>query len=103
MLAIGGPRRAARLPEVPTVAETLPGYDIGTWHGILAPARTPPTIVARLQAEVARMAKSTEAREMAAAQGLELVGSTPQELDAYIRAQMAKFARVVKATGMRID
>ena len=103
VLAIGGPRRAARLPEVPTVAETLPGYDIGTWHGILAPARTPPTIVARLQAEVARMAKSTEAREMAAAQGLELVGSTPQELDAYIRAQMAKFARVVKATGMRID
>lgn len=103
VLAIGGPRRAARLPEVPTVAETLPGYDIGTWHGILAPARTPPAIVARLQAEVARMAKSAEAREVAAAQGLELVGSTPAELDAYIRAQMAKFARVVKATGMRID
>ena len=85
------------------MAETLPGYDIGTWHGVLAPAGTPAAIVARLSGELAKMAKNPEAREQAAAQGLELVGSTPQELDAYIRGQMAKFAKVVKATGMRVE
>ena len=88
---------------MPTVAETLPGYDIGTWHGVLAPAGTPAAIIARMSGEIAKMAKNPEAREHAAEQGLELVGSTPQELDAYIRGQMAKFARVVKATGMRLD
>ena len=102
-IGIGGPRRATRLPEVPTVAETLPGYDIGTWHGVLAPAGTPVAIIMRMSNELAKMAKNPEAREQAAAQGLELVGSTPQELDTYIRGQMAKFARVVKATGMRLD
>jgi tripartite-type tricarboxylate transporter receptor subunit TctC len=103
VLALGGPRRAARLPEVPTVAETLPGYDIGTWHGVLAPAGTPAAIVTRMSGELAKMAKNHEAREQAATQGLELVGSSPQELDAYIRNQMAKFARMVKATGMRVE
>jgi tripartite-type tricarboxylate transporter receptor subunit TctC len=103
VLALGGPRRATRLPDVPTVAETLPGYDIGTWHGVLAPAGTPPAIVARMSAELAKMAKNPEAREQAAAQGLELVGSTPQELDTYIRTQITKFAKMVKATGMRVD
>lgn len=102
-IGIGGPRRATRLPEVPTVAETLPGYDIGTWHGVLAPAGTPAAIVTRMSAELAKMAKNHETREQAAAQGLELIGSTPQELDVYLRNQMAKFARVVKATGMRLD
>lgn len=103
VLAVAGPRRVARLPNVPTLAETLPGYDIGTWHGVLAPSQTPQVVVGRLSAEVARMAKNPEAREQAAAQGLELVGSTPQELEAYIRGQIAKFAKVVKATGMRVD
>ena len=103
VLGIGGPRRVARLPAVPTLAETLPGFDIGTWHGVLAPAQTPGAAVNRLSAEIAKMARNPEAREQAAAQGLELVGSTPRELDIYIRAQIAKFAKVVKATGMRVD
>ena len=103
VLGIAGPRRVARLPAVPTLAETLPGYDIGTWHGVLAPAHTPQTVIGRLSAEIAKMAKNPDAREQAAAQGLELVGSAPQELDAYIRTQIVKFAKVVKATGMRAD
>lgn len=103
VLAIGGPRRIARLPAVPTLAETLPGYDIGTWHGVLAPAQTPPALLLRLSAEIAKMPKHAEYRDQAAAQGLELVGSTPQELDAYVRTQMARFAKIVKATGLRAD
>jgi tripartite-type tricarboxylate transporter receptor subunit TctC len=103
VLALGGPRRVARLPDVPTLAETLPGYDIGTWHGVLAPAGTPAAIIARMSGELAKMAKTHELREQAAAQGLELVGSTPQELDVYIRGQIVKFGKMVKATGMRVD
>ncbi len=103
VLAIGGPRRIARLPAVPTLAETLPGYDIGTWHGVLAPAQTPQALLQRLSTEIAKMPKNPEYRDQAAAQGLELVGSTPQELDAYIRTQMARFSKIVKATGLRAD
>ena len=103
VLALGGPRRVARLPDVPTLAETLPGYDIGTWHGVLAPAGTPAAIIARMSSELAKMAKTHELREQAAAQGLKLVGSTPQELDVYIRGQIVKFGKMVKATGMRVD
>ena len=68
-----------------------------------SPAGTPAAIVARMSAELAKMAKNPETREQAAAQGLELVGSTPQELDTYIRNQMARFARIVKNTGMRVE
>ena len=103
VLAIGGPRRIARLPAVPTLAETLPGYDIGTWHGVLAPAQTPSALLQRLSAEIAKMSKHPEYRDQAAAQGLELVGSTPQELDIYIKTQMTRFAKIVKATGLRAD
>jgi tripartite-type tricarboxylate transporter receptor subunit TctC len=103
VLAIGGPRRSPKLPGVPTVAETLPGFDIGTWHGVLAPARTPQPVVARLNAEIAKLAKDPAAREQAANQGVELVSTTPQEFTEYLKAQIDRFGKVVKATGMRLD
>ena len=103
VLAIGGPRRSSRLPEVPTVAETLPGFDIGTWHGVLAPAHTPEPIIARLNAEIAKMAKDPVAREQAAVNGVELVSNSPQEFTHYLEIQIEKFGKVVKATGMRLD
>ena len=104
VLAIGSPRRSASLPEVPTVAESgLPGFDIGAWNGMLAPARTPQPIVARLNAEIVKMVNNPEARERAASQGAELVSNTPQEFAAYIKTQIARFAKVVKATGMHAD
>ncbi len=103
VLAIGGPRRSPRLPDVPTVAETLPGFDFGTWLGVLAPANTPQPVVMRLNAEIAKMANSPEARERAASQGAELVGNTPQEFAAYIKIQIDRFSKVVKAAGLRPD
>jgi tripartite-type tricarboxylate transporter receptor subunit TctC len=104
VLAIGSPRRAASLPDVPTVAESgLPGFDIGAWNGILAPAHTPPAIVKRLNAEIARMAQNAEAKERAAGQGVELMSDTPEEFIAYIKIQIARFAKIVKATGMQAD
>lgn len=103
VLALGGPRRSPRLPDVPTVAETLPGFDIGTWHGVLAPAHTPPPVIARLNAEIAKMAKDPVAKEQAAVQGVELVSTSPQEFMQYLQTQIEKFDKVVKATGMRVD
>jgi tripartite-type tricarboxylate transporter receptor subunit TctC len=103
VLAIGSPRRAPSLPDVPTVAETLPGFDIGAWNGILAPARTPPAVVTRLNAEILKLTQNAEAREHAAAQGVELIADSPEEFRAYIKAQIERFAKVVKATGMRPD
>jgi tripartite-type tricarboxylate transporter receptor subunit TctC len=102
-LAIGSPRRIAALPDVPTVAETLPGFDVSAWNGIMAPARTPAAIVNRINSEVVRIATDADARERAAAQGTDLISSTPQEFAAYIKAQIAKWAKVVKAAGMKPD
>ena len=104
VLAIGSPRRSPTLPDVPTVAESgLPGFDIGAWNGILAPARTPPAIIARLNAEIVKMTNDPVTKEHASSQGAELVSDTPQEFAVYIKAQIARFAQVVKATGMRAD
>ena len=103
VLAIGSPRRSPALPNVPTVAETLPGFDIAAWNGILAPARTPQPIIARLNAAIVKMANDPAIKEHAASQGAELVTDTPQEFAAYIKTQIARFAQVVKATGMRAD
>ena len=104
VLAIGSPKRSPALPDVPTVAESgLPGFDIGAWNGILAPARTPQPIIMRLNAEIVKMTKNPEYKEHASSQGAELVGDTPQEFAAYIKTQIARFAKVVKATGMRPD
>jgi len=103
VLAIGSPKRSPALPDVPTVAETLPGFDIGAWNGILAPAHTPQSIVRRLNAEIVKMVQNPVVKEHAASQGVELVGDTPQEFAAYIKTQIARFAQVVKATGMRAD
>ncbi len=92
--------------EVQMSFVTLPAimpHISGSRVRVLAPAQTPPALLLRLSAEIAKMPKHSEYRDQAAAQGLELVGSTPQELDAYIRTQMARFAKIVKATGLRAD
>jgi len=103
-IAIGSPKRSAALPDVPTVAESgYPGFDVGAWNGILAPAGTPAALVNRLAAEIAKVAKNPEAREKASNQGAELVSNTPQEFTEYINKMMARFAKVVQATGMRPD
>jgi tripartite-type tricarboxylate transporter receptor subunit TctC len=103
-IAIGSPRRSPALPDVPTVAESgYPGFDIGAWNGILAPASTPPAIVNRLAAEIARIVKNPDVRERASSQGAELVSNTPQEFTEYIKKMMGHFAKIVQATGLRPD
>ena len=104
VLAIGSPRRSPTLPDVPTVAESgLPGFDIGAWNGILAPAGTPAPIITKLNAAIVKWTSDPLARERESSQGAELISDTPQEFSTYIKAQIARFAQVVKATGMRAD
>lgn len=100
-LAIGGPTRTPRLPDVPPLAEVLPGFDIGTWNGILAPVRTPPRIVARLNSEIRNMSQNAEARELAATQGATLMHTTPEAFALYLREQIERYGKVARATGLR--
>jgi tripartite-type tricarboxylate transporter receptor subunit TctC len=100
-LAVTSARRTVALPEVPTIAETLPGYESAQWYGVLAPAGTPREIVARLHAEIVRALKHTEVQGRLAADGADPVGSTPEEFAAFIKSEIDKWARVARAAGIQ--
>jgi len=101
-LVITGTQHSALAPEIPTVAESgLPGFEAYGWYGFAAPARTPRAIINRLHGEVAKIAQSPKMKTRLAGQGLELVGSSPEEFDAFIRAEVAKWSAVLKAAGVK--
>ena len=103
-LAVTGAKRSQFLPELPTIAEAaLPGYETGIWFGIVAPAGTPPEVISRLNAELVKAAASTEFRERLTGHGFEVVSSTPEQMADSVRSEMAKWGKVVKALGMRVD
>jgi tripartite-type tricarboxylate transporter receptor subunit TctC len=100
-LAVSGPQRVGALPGVPPVAEAgVPGYSAMQWYGLLAPAGTPPAIVARLNAEALRSLRTGEMKERLAADGAEPQGSTPEEFGALIRSELDKWTRVARAAGI---
>jgi tripartite-type tricarboxylate transporter receptor subunit TctC len=101
-LAVTGIQRSPELPGVPTVNEAgLPGYEVNPWYGVLAPAGAPRDIVARLNAEVARIVRVPEVSKQFAAQGVEAAVSTPEEFAAIIRADFAKWSKVIREIGIR--
>ena len=102
-LAISGPKRSPALPDVPTVAEFVPGYEAVTWYGLLAPAGTPAPIIGRLHAEAVRIANTPEFQERISKDGGTVVGSSPAEFAEYIKADIVKWAKVVKAIGAQVD
>ena len=103
-IAVAANKRLAQLPNVPTMAEAgLAEVEVSSWNGLFAPAKTPPEIVARLHAETANALASPEVREKLLAQGAEPIGSSPEEFRAYIRAEIDKWGKVVRASGLRID
>ena len=92
------------LPEVPTIAESgLPGFEISTWIGLLAPAGTPKDVVGNLHGEMVRILKLPDVRERFESLGMEPVGDTPDQFAQYIRSELAKYAKVVKQSGARVD
>ena len=104
-LGIAIPRRSATLPEVPTLEEAanLPGFEMSAWQGIVVPAATPREIVARLNAEVNKAVQNADLRARLAATGSEPLGGTSEQYAAYIKSELARWAKVVKDAGARAD
>jgi tripartite-type tricarboxylate transporter receptor subunit TctC len=102
-LAVTGTKRSAAMPEVPTVAESVPGFSAVGWYGVLAPAGTDATIVNKLSAEINRILKLPEVSERLSSLGAEPTGSTPDEFAAHIRTEIAKWGKVVRESGARIE
>jgi tripartite-type tricarboxylate transporter receptor subunit TctC len=104
MLGVGTKQRSALAPEFPTIAdEGVPGYDSATVFGVLAPAKTVPAVIARLNAEMVKILKSAEGKASLAARGLEAMGSTPEEYGAQIKDEFTRYGRIAKAAGIRLD
>ena len=97
-------KRTALLPDLPTIAEGgLPGYEANNWYGILLPAKTPRAIVERLSRETVKVLNTPAIKEQLFRQGLDASPSTPQEFSAYIKSEMAKWSKVVKASGAKAE
>ena len=104
MLAVASPQRSALAPDVPTMAEAgWKGIEVLTWHGLLAPAGTPAPIVDRLHTEIQRGLLAPASKEKLAGDGVEVVASTPAELESFMRADMAKWGAVIKTAKIRPD
>jgi len=103
-VAVTSAQRAPALPNVPTIAESgLPGFEATSWFGVLAPAGTPPEIIRRLNAEIDKWLQSPEGKEKLLAQGAVPAGGSPDEFAVYIRSETDKWAKVIKASGAKVD
>jgi tripartite-type tricarboxylate transporter receptor subunit TctC len=102
-LAVSGPARTPALPEVPAVAETLPGFDASTWYGILAPAGTPPAIVAALNERFLAALDGAPAPERLAALGLDPTPMAPDGFGCFIESEMAKWGLAARAANVQVD
>ena len=103
-LGVTSARRSSSLPEVATIAESgVRGFDVSPWFGVLAPTRTPPVLVNRLNSEILKVLQAPTVRERLIRDGVDPVGNTPQEFTAFIRSELAKWSKVVKAAGVKVE
>ena len=103
-LAVAYPKRLATLPDVPTAAEAgVPGWDVVSWQAVFAPAGTPKPVVARLNSEIARVMKTPDVQARLAEMGVEVAAGPPEQLGDFQKAEIAKWARVVKAAGIKVE
>ena len=103
-VAVTSLKRSVVVPELPTVAESgFPGFETAAWQGLVAPPKLPDPILRRIHAEVAKAARSPELRKTLLADGSEPIGNTPEEFRAWATAEIAKWTKVVKAIGVKVD
>jgi tripartite-type tricarboxylate transporter receptor subunit TctC len=102
-LGVTGPKRAKALPDVPAIAETLPGFDITAWYGFMAPAGTPRDIVQRIHDDSVTIIRRPDFLERLDKDGIEPVGNTPEQFAAEIKSDIARWEKVVKAAGAKLD
>ena len=100
-LGVGAKQRIAVLPDVPPIADTLPGYEARGWNGILAPAGTPRSVIELLNRELVKIVRSPEFAQVLTSEGATPVGNTPAEFDTVIRADVAKWAKIIKEAGIK--
>ena len=104
LLAVSSPRRVAAIPDVPTIAESgLPGFETGSWQGVVAPPGTPREIVARLNAEIGRILAMPEMRDKLGNQGADVRTNSPEEFAVFIRAEKDRWAKVVKDANVKVE
>ncbi len=103
VLAVGESKRVSLLPGAPAVAETVPGFDVSAFFGVVAPSATPRDLIHRLGADFATALNTAEVKDKLAGLGMVAVGSTPEQFDAFIRSEIVKWAEVVKAAGAKAD
>jgi tripartite-type tricarboxylate transporter receptor subunit TctC len=102
-IAVSSPKRAPMLPDVPAVAETLPGFEATSWYGMFVPASTPPQAIEKINAEVTKIIKTEKIRMLLANGGTEVVGSSPAEFEKYFLESMKKWGEVIKEAGISIE
>ena len=103
LLAVTTPRRSDALPGVPTIAESLPGYEFTGWMGFLVPVKVPRAIVDKLHKDAVRIVHLPEVTQKLRLDAAEPVGSTPEQFSAHLKAEVARWSKVVKAAGIRVD
>ena len=102
-VAVTSSKRSAAAPELPTIAETVPGYEASGWYGAFAPAATSKELIGRLNAEMNRIMKMPDVTQRLAGDGVEAVGTTPEQFGTYLKQEVAKWGKVVKASGAKAD
>jgi len=102
-IAVSTAKRTPLAPDLPSVGEAIPGFEADSWTGIMMPAGTPPQVVARIQSEVAKIVNSDEMKQRFVAMGAEGVASTPADFKAFLTAETARYARLVKEANLKLE
>ncbi|MBI4189578.1 MAG: tripartite tricarboxylate transporter substrate binding protein [Betaproteobacteria bacterium] len=102
-LAITSLTRSLLLPDVPTLAETMPGFEVGTWYGMMAPAKTPPAIVSRLNGAIVKALQDPDMKSRLAQNNIEPLGSSPEDYGAYLRSELERWTKVIKSAGIKLE
>jgi tripartite-type tricarboxylate transporter receptor subunit TctC len=102
-LAVSGARRSTVLPNVPTIAESLPGFESETWYAVLVPAKTPPEVVTRLHGEIVKALAHADLKQRLAAQGFEAGGMPPGDMARVIRTETQRWAKVIRDGNIRAE
>jgi len=100
-VAVTSAKRSPALPDVPAIGEIVPGYELAVWYGVVAPANTPKDIIGRLHAEIVRVLNLPDVKERVAGLGFETLGGTPDQFQAFIEAELAKWGKVVREAGLQ--
>ena len=102
-LGVSGLKRAPSIPELPTIAEAVPGFEVINWGAAVLPAGVPKVIVGKLNAEINKALASPALKENYAAMGNDVVGGTPEQFDTFVKKEIAKWADIVKRSGASVD